>query len=132
MSGNIKLVASLVICLTVILSFSVLSQADNGEPFIPPATQNALQQQGFIQQDAGGSVGTNQMPLNNFREADQLNSGNIFGRLRLADSDSPIPRDRVFFNYNHFANGAPDTRSMGFEADSDHYIPIARLREHIN
>ena len=124
MNGNARWVVGLAVFFTLILSFSAPSQADNDFS----ATTNALQQQGFIKQDTGETVDQGQMPLNTFREADRLNSGNILGRLKLSDSDSPLPRDRVFFNYDYFGASPPDTRSMGFEKDSDHYIPITNLR----
>jgi len=105
--------------LTLLLSLSTFSQA---EDFIPPATQNALQEQGFIRQDTGGPVGSGEMALDPFRNADQLNFGGLFGPLQPSDPlGGPFP-----FN-NPFGN-PPDTRSMGFASDPDHYVPIARLQ----
>jgi hypothetical protein len=121
-----KLGVGVLTCLTLILSFSVLSQADNDFS----ASTKALQEQGFIRPDVemGGPPESDEMALNSFRETDQLNIDNIFGRLRLTESDPPRPNDRFFYNYNHFGTPPPDTRSMGFERDPDHYIPISRLQ----
>jgi hypothetical protein len=105
----------------LVLFLSTIAYADNDFG----ATTQALHDQGFIRQDTGGPLGSGEMALDPFRNADQLNYGGLFGPL---EDSSPIPGQVNFFQYGTLQYGArPDTRSLGFEADSDHYMPITPL-----
>ncbi len=118
MNGTFRLVFSIVAGLTLLLSISVLSYADNRDSI---AFTKALQDQGYIYfpfvtlrsrpdlTSFGGPIGSGEMALDPFRNADQLNHGGLFGPLKIAESDSPFPADRIFFNYNHFGTPPPDT-----------------------
>ena len=140
MNRNIRSVLSLVLCLTFMLSFSVLSQADNNFN----ATGKALQDQGFVRPDTGGPVGNDEMALNRtpnsspntsanpFQEGDALKYGGLFGPLyEDADIEEFFEGGTLDFlkdaTLDLFKAPPPDTRSMGFEKDPDHYIPITRL-----
>ena len=118
MNENIRLAVGVVVCLTIILSFSVLSQADNDFG----ATTQALQDQGFIRPDTGGPLGSGEMALDPFRNADQLNYGGLFGPL---EPFVPLWGQESVIFYTFMGSPRPDTRSLGFEADPDHYTPIA-------
>ena len=117
MNENIRLVVGVVACFTVVLSFSALSQADNDFG----ATTQAFQDQGFIRQDTGGPLGSGEMALDPFRNADQLNYGGLFGPLQPDDPfNGPFPFG------GPFGTPPPDSRSMGFDRDPDHFIPVTR------
>ena len=116
MNGHMKSVIGIMACMAIMLSFSTISQAESDFS----ATTNALQQQGFIREDQGGAIGNNEMALNPFRNADQLNYGGIFGPLGG-------PEGSLFGPPPGFGTPPPNTRNMGFEVDSDHYTPINRV-----
>ena len=142
MNGNSRLVLGLVLSFIFMSSLSVLSQADNNFN----ATGKALQDQGFIRPDTGGPVGNDEMALNRtpnsspntspnpFQEGDALKYGGLFGPLHEdADIEEFFEGSTLDFLKDATLDlkaPPPDTRSMGFEKDPDHYIPITRSLEH--
>lgn len=120
MNAKIALMATL-ICL-ISSALPVISQADNGGPFIPQATQQALQDQGFIRPDTGGPTAPGEMPLNNFRDADNLNYGGLFGPLSDGWDPSMGPFPGAFGHVP--LDGLPNARDMGFGSDNDRYRAI--------
>ena len=117
MNGYLKSSGWVLGCLTLMLFLPVLSHAGNEFG----ATTKALEQQGFIRQDTGGPIGSDEMALDPFRNADQLNFGGILGPLGSGPDGGMFPPP--FQGDNLF--GGPDTRNMGFEEDFDHFKPIS-------
>lgn len=107
----------------MIAALPVVSQAGNNEPFIPQATQDALQQQGFIRPDTGGPTKPGELPLNNFRDADNLNHGGLFGSLPDDWDPSKGPAPGIF-GYVDLNRHPLNTRDLGFGSDNDQFTPI--------
>ena len=99
-----------VILSAVFLSAPFIGIADN-EPFIPQATQKALQDQGFI----------TPAPLGNpFRDSDNLNQGGLFGPLT-----DPFGGPPDTFMPPPFPGGpgfGPDSRDMGIGSNQPNFI----------
>ena len=44
-------------------------------------------------------------------------------RVKISENNSPIPRDRVFFNYNHFHNAIRVRSNTPYDMNVDRYTP---------